>query len=397
MPRTTGSSSSSIVAGVPRSTRISFFVMRFPSTDPKRKPPGGWPPRRRLLTCGGTRWTLAPSMPRRGCPNTATNTGYARSTATNRGTTNCAPKPSITAARPCTPTLRTIQGCRLRQLRGQLVHHSPDAIDAWRLRGHAKPAARAVGRRLPGFVRRPAARGRKTVEDEPMSNVAWNWRNAAFGAVISSVAATVIAFGHIETGLGLLIGAIPAAIVGLRPRRRDRRRVLIVGILFGASQMFGSILAQWTPVAVVGMFLFGLEAALLTTRSAIGWVVLTLCLPLAGIGLTYTGLAESAGVSFLFILGSAIAFIGALCFPEHEAPSQQDPPLLGIRVARDYGVRLARRDRNRRCRRDRCDGSHQREPLVRDPGVHNVPDPVEPAPRPGDSREHQVPLQRTRP
>src|SRR3954467_11937378 len=174
----------------------------------------------------------------------------------------------------------------------------------------------------------------------PMRNVAWNWRNAAFGAVISSVAATVIAFGHIETGLGLLIGAIPAAIVGLPPRRRERRKVLVGGILFGASQMFGSILAQWTPVAVVGMFLLGLGAALLTTRSAMGWVVLTLCLPLAGIGLTYTGLAESAGVSFLFILGSAIAFIGAMCFPEHEAPSRPDPPLLGMRAARDYGVRL---------------------------------------------------------
>src|SRR3954454_1889550 len=170
-----------------------------------------------------------------------------------------------------------------------------------------------------------------------MRNVAWDWRNAAFGAVISSVAAIVIAFGHIETGLGLLIGAIPAAIVGLPPRRRDRRRVLIVGILFGASQMFGSILAQWTPVAVVGMFLLGLAAALLITRSAMGWVVLTLCLPLAGIGLTYKGLTESAGVSFLFILGSAIAFVGALCFRENEAPSRQDPPLLEMRVARDYG------------------------------------------------------------
>src|SRR3954453_11182754 len=169
--------------------------------------------------------------------------------------------------------------------------------------------------------------------DEPMRNVAWDWRNAAFGAVISSVGAIVIALGHIETGLGLLIGAIPAAILGLPPRRRDRRRVLVVGILFGASQMFGSILTQWTPGAVVGMFFLGVGAALLTTRSAIGWVVLTLCLPLAGIGLTYVGLAESAGVSFLFILGSAIAFVGALCFPEREAPSLQDPPLLEMRVA----------------------------------------------------------------
>jgi Protein of unknown function (DUF2637) len=39
------------------------------------------------------------------------STGCARSIATNPGTTNCAPKPSNTAARPCTPTQRTIQGC----------------------------------------------------------------------------------------------------------------------------------------------------------------------------------------------------------------------------------------------------------------------------------------------
>src|SRR5215211_2869751 len=111
MPQTPASSSTSIVAGVPRSIRISFFGRRFPSTDPKRKPPGGWPPRTRLLTCRGTRSTLGPPMPRRGCPSTAPSTGYARSTATNPGTTNCAPKPSITVARPYTPTLRTIQGC----------------------------------------------------------------------------------------------------------------------------------------------------------------------------------------------------------------------------------------------------------------------------------------------
>src|SRR5262249_39136512 len=41
--------------------------------------------------------------------------GYARSTATSPGTTNCAPKRSITAALPCTPTLRTIQGCSIDQ------------------------------------------------------------------------------------------------------------------------------------------------------------------------------------------------------------------------------------------------------------------------------------------
>ena len=93
MPRTTGSSSSSIAAGVPRSTRNNFFVRRSRSTARKRKLPDGSPPPTRRLTCRGTRSTSGPPMPRRGCPSTAPGTGCARSTATNPGTTNCAPKP----------------------------------------------------------------------------------------------------------------------------------------------------------------------------------------------------------------------------------------------------------------------------------------------------------------
>ena len=100
MPRTTGSSSSSTAAGVPRSTRNNYSVRRSRSTAQKRKLPDGWPPPTRLLTCRGTRSTSGPPMPRRGCPSTAPSTGCARSTATNPGTTNCAPKPSITVALP---------------------------------------------------------------------------------------------------------------------------------------------------------------------------------------------------------------------------------------------------------------------------------------------------------
>ena len=111
MRRTTGSSSSSTAAGVRRSTRNSYSRRRSRSTAQKRKPPDGWPPRRRLLTCRGTRSTSGPPMPRRGCPRTAPRTGCARSTATNPGTSNCAPKPSIRAARPCMPTPPRTRGC----------------------------------------------------------------------------------------------------------------------------------------------------------------------------------------------------------------------------------------------------------------------------------------------
>jgi hypothetical protein len=110
-PQTMAPSSTSPVAGDPRSTRNNCSVMRSRSTDPKRKPPGGWPPRTRHFTCRGTRSTSGPRMPRRGCPSRATITGCARSTATNPGTTSCAPKRSITVARPCMPTPPKTRGC----------------------------------------------------------------------------------------------------------------------------------------------------------------------------------------------------------------------------------------------------------------------------------------------
>src|SRR4051812_7051894 len=111
MPRPTASGSSSTAAGAPPRTRTTSAARRSPSTARKRKRPDGWPPAPRLPTYPGPRSTSVPPMPRRGCPHTAPRTGCARSTATNRGITNCARRPSITAALRCTPTRRTILGC----------------------------------------------------------------------------------------------------------------------------------------------------------------------------------------------------------------------------------------------------------------------------------------------
>ena len=44
---------------------------------------------------------------------------------------------------------------------------------------------------------------------------------------------------------------------------------MVIGVLFAVSVLVGSVLAQWAPVAVVGMFLMGLGAALLATRRTI--------------------------------------------------------------------------------------------------------------------------------
>src|SRR6187431_1912245 len=76
---------------------------------------------------------------------------------------------------------------------------------------------------------------RNGIKSKLTGNIVWDWRDAAFGAAIASFAAVLILTGSIENGLHLLLGFIPAAMSGLTPLRKNRKLVLIVGILFGVS------------------------------------------------------------------------------------------------------------------------------------------------------------------
>jgi hypothetical protein len=116
MRQTSASSSSSTAVGVPRRTRKNCCARPFRSTARSGKRSDGWRRPTRRLTFRGTRSTSAPPMPRRGSRDTEPTTGCARSTATKPGTTNYVRKPSITVARPCTPTPRTIRGCSSERL-----------------------------------------------------------------------------------------------------------------------------------------------------------------------------------------------------------------------------------------------------------------------------------------
>lgn len=72
--------------------------------------------------------------------------------------------------------------------------------------------------------------------------------------------------------------------------------------------MLGSFMAQWAIVAIPGMFLLAFGAALLLSRRAIGIVALTICLPTAGVGLSYPGLVNSVPLALLYIIGSIVAY-----------------------------------------------------------------------------------------
>lgn len=169
-------------------------------------------------------------------------------------------------------------------------------------------------------------------------NITWNWRDASFGAVIAAVAAIVIATGRVDAGLALLVGAMPAAIVGLAPTRRARLKTVVIGVLFGAFIMLGSFIAQWAIVAVAGMFMLALGSTLLAAKRPLGMVALTLCLPLAAVGLSYAGLENSVGIGVLIMLGSVVAYLWSLLFPEFQAEEKPKTPLMGASQARSYGV-----------------------------------------------------------
>ena len=65
------------------------------------------------------------------------------------------------------------------------------------------------------------------------NNLIWSWRNARFTAVIAAIPVIIIATGHVEAELSLLLGALPASIMGLPPTRKQRRKIIVVGIPIG--------------------------------------------------------------------------------------------------------------------------------------------------------------------
>ena len=109
------------------------------------------------------------------------------------------------------------------------------------------------------------------------NNLIWSWRNVRFTAVIAAIPVIIIATGHVEAGLSLLLGALPASIMGLPPTRKQRLKIIVVGILIGVFLMLGSFMAQWAIVAIPGMFLLAFGAALLLSRRSLSTIALTIC------------------------------------------------------------------------------------------------------------------------
>jgi len=154
-------------------------------------------------------------------------------------------------------------------------------------------------------------------------------------------AALVIAFGDPSKGLAWAIGILPAALFGVAPTRRGRANLVSIGGLFAGSILVGSLLSQAAVVAVVGIFLVAYGSAILASRRAFGRVAMTLCAPVAAVGLSYGDLGEAAGLGLLMLAGSIWSFAVFALWPEQPPLAvAQRPPLMRLAFARRYGVLL---------------------------------------------------------
>lgn len=176
-----------------------------------------------------------------------------------------------------------------------------------------------------------------------LPNIAWHPRTALLGALATVPAAVVIALGNVSGGLGFAIGVLPAAVIGVQPRLRDRRRTLFVGALFGALLVIGSLVGHNDVVAVLAMFVLPVLAAQLAARRAVGLVIMTIGLPLIAVGLSFTSFADGLGAGLSILLGSAFA-CALSCITwiwrERPEPPRPQPVLLASQHALSYGISL---------------------------------------------------------
>jgi uncharacterized membrane protein YccC len=169
----------------------------------------------------------------------------------------------------------------------------------------------------------------------------WNWDDAVRCGICTIPAALVVASGEVSKGLGCAIGILPAAIVGMAPARHDRLKVPVVGALFAVSVLVGSLLSHNSVAAVIGIFLIAFCSAVLASRKRFGTIAMTLCAPVAAIGLSYDELGKAAGIAALMLAGSLWSYAVYMAWPERAVPATRPPiALLPEDFSRNYGILL---------------------------------------------------------
>jgi hypothetical protein len=172
--------------------------------------------------------------------------------------------------------------------------------------------------------------------------IVWDWSLALLGALYAAPG-VVLTLTDPTKGLALAVGVLPAAAFGIPGPRRARVVTVVLGVLIGASMTLGAFLAQFPIVAVPAIFALSVGAALIAPRGKLGRLGLGLCLPMVGIGLSFSDPAEAAGLGALMLAGSLYAYLVSLLWPNKPPPPGQPTattPAAPANSSLDYGIRL---------------------------------------------------------
>ncbi|MFF2022153.1 FUSC family protein [Streptomyces sp. NPDC058171] len=170
--------------------------------------------------------------------------------------------------------------------------------------------------------------------------LAWHGGAAVSGVLYALPGGLVAAFDDPERGLALTLGGLPAVALVLPATRRHRALIVLVGCAAGVSVVLGSLLVHRDWLAVTGVFVLAVGAALLAARRAGGVLAMALCVPLLGVGFSYPEVSGALAVGALIAAGSAYAWLVSLVWPERPLPGRHPSLPLGRDEALGYGLRL---------------------------------------------------------
>jgi Fusaric acid resistance protein-like len=111
-------------------------------------------------------------------------------------------------------------------------------------------------------------------------------------------------------------------------------------MLFALSILLGSLLAQTSFTAVIGIFGVAFGSAVLASRRAFGPTAMSLCAPVAAVGLSYPDFGKALGLGLIVLGGSVFSYLVSMLYPESSGAGPGPPPLLSSELAVRYGVRL---------------------------------------------------------
>src|SRR4051794_41873117 len=102
-----------------------------------------------------------------------------------------------------------------------------------------------------------------------------------------------------------------------------RKLTPVLGVFFGVPIVIGSLLAHAHWIAVPAMVALGGAAAAVARKVQAGQLALFLGLPMVGVGVSYTDVAEGAALAALILVGSLHGWLASLAWPQ-QAPADRN-------------------------------------------------------------------------